>query len=676
MILMSFYCSITIIFPPVFAMDSPDLYFSEQEIPIVLSATRLAQPQNEAPATVTIIDRELIKLSGAKNIPDLFRLVPGMHVGYFRGNYPVVAYQGLASEHPQGVQVLIDGRSVYSPLFGGVDWANLPLVIEDIERIEVIRGANGSSFGSNAFQSVINISTSHSVQSTGFQVKSTFGERGYQRSLLRTGYDHDNLNIRVSASHIDDGGYSNNYDDSRQDLFNTRFDYQVTANDTLQLNVGAVNTLRQAKNPSDTPDPFDPARQVESSNYSAHLKWEHLTRNHQQFTTQISYVQQKSTDKVNSTFNPGIPGIGDVTTHVDYSQYYDRYDIEFEHQFQASSKLRMSWGLGSRNDRVRIPLWLGTNKKLNNSLQRLFSNIEWQPSEQFIVNLGALWEHNQLSGDNLSPRVAINYLASRHHSFRLSAAHASRIPVLTEEKFNADLTFESVSTPGLLLTLPGGRSAGGLNPEKVSSFELGYHGLFLKNSLTLDIKLFRNEYDDLIDTIDIDTPIFITLNGTPVPPFSVNAGNEIKQFGNIHHANINGYEVELNYRPNKNNLLHLGYAYNHANVGQLNNNDVRNIRASAPKDTFNILVAHTTNDGLWVSAALYYTSSMEYLDSGNPQGPMRNLDLNTGKTIKLTNGQKLDMSLKLQLALDKNKDFLDEFNVDNRAFIEASYTFK
>jgi len=336
----------------------------------------------------------------------------------------------------------------------------------------------------------------------------------------------------------------------------------------------------------------------------------------------------------------------------------------------------MSWGVGSRNDRVRIPLWLGTNKKLDNSLQRLFSNIEWRPSEQFIVNFGALWEHNQLSGDNLSPRVAINYLASRHHSFRLSAAHASRVPVLTEEKFNADLTFESVTTPGLLFTLPGGRSTGGLNPEKVTSFELGYHGLFLKNSLTLDIKLFRNEYDDLIDTLDIDTPIFVTLNGTAVPPFSVNAGNEIKQFDNIHHANINGYEVELNYRPNKNNLLHLGYAYNHANVGQLNNNDVRNIQASVPKNTFNILVAHTTSDGLWLSAALYYTSSMEYLDSGNPQGPMRNLDLNTGKTIRLTNGQKLDINLNLQLALDKNKDFLDEFNVDNRAFIEASYTFK
>jgi len=670
------FCSATITSYSVSAKDSSDIYFFEQEIPIVLSATRLAQPQNEAPAAVSIIDRELIKLSGAKSIPELFRLVPGMHVGYFRGNYPVVAYQGLASEHPQGVQVLIDGRSVYSPLFGGVDWANLPLVIEDIERIEVIRGANGSSFGSNAFQSVINITTSHAVQTTGFQVKSTLGERNYHRSLLRVGYDLDDLNIRVSASHIDDGGYGDNYDDSRQDIFNTRIDYQATANDTLQLSIGVVNTLRQAKNPSDTPDPFDPARQVEGANYSAHLKWEHLTRDHQQFTTQFSYTQQSSKDKVRSIFDSGIPGINDVITQLDYSQYYDRYDIEFEHQFKATDGVRVSWGLGSRNDRVRIPLWIGSNKKFDNSLQRLFSNIEWQPLDKIIINFGALWEHNQVSGDDLSPRVAINYLVSSHHSFRLSASRATRVPVLAEERFHADLTLEPVAIPGLLLTLPAGRSTGGLDAETVDSYELGYHGLFFRNSLTVDVKLFRNEYDKLIDTSDIDTPIYITLNGAPFPPFTIDAGNEIKAFDNLHYANINGYEIELNYRPDKNNLLHIGYAYNHVNVGQLSNNDIINTQRSVPKDIFNMLLAHTFDDGLWISTALYYTGSMEYLDSGNPQGPMRRLDLNIGQAIKLAQGHNVEINLSLQLALDKNKDFLRQFNLDNRAFIEANYTFE
>lgn len=670
------FCSATLASPTVIAKSNADYVFFEQEIPIVLSATRLAQPQNEAPATVSIIDRELIKLSGAKSIPELFRLVPGMHVGYFRGNTPVVAYQGLSSEHPQGVQVLIDGRSVYSPLFGGVDWTNLPLLIEDIERIEIIRGANGSSFGSNAFQSVINISTSHSVQSNDLQVKSIRGERGYQRSVLRAGGGSEDINFRIGASHIDDSGYRNNYDDHRQDIINARIDYQLSAHDSLQLNIGAVNNLKQTKNPDSDPDPFDPARQVESSNYSTHIKWEKQTADRQQFTSQFSYTQHQQTDKVSSVFDSGIPGVGDVSNQLDYSQYYERYELEFEHQFEASEALRISWGVGSRNDRLRIPLWLGNNKIFDNSLQRVFSNIEWRPVSQVVVNLGALWEHNQLSGDVVSPRIAVNYLVSEHHSFRLSASGSTRVPVLTEEHFHADLVFESVSMPDLRFTLPVGRSSQRLETEKVDSFELGYHGLFINNALSLDLKLFRNEYDQLIGTRDIDTPLYISLDGKPLAPFTIDAGNEIKVFDNLYYANINGYEFELNYRPNQNNLIHIGYAYNHVNVGGLNNKDIRNVQRSVPKDIFNMLLAHTFNNGLWLSTALYYTGSMEYLDSGNPQGPMRRLDLNIGQAIKLTAGQNLDLSFSLQLALDKNKDFLNEFNLDNRAFFEANYSFE
>lgn len=99
--------------PLAFADETTDLSLFNDEIPVVLSATRLAQPQTEAPASITIIDRELIKLSSAKSIPEIFRLVPGMHVNYIRGNRAVVGYQGISSEFPQGVQVLIDGKSEY-----------------------------------------------------------------------------------------------------------------------------------------------------------------------------------------------------------------------------------------------------------------------------------------------------------------------------------------------------------------------------------------------------------------------------------------------------------------------------------------------------------------------------------------------------------------------------------
>ena len=112
------------------------------EIPIVLTATRLAQPATEAPAAISIIDREMIKASGAREIADVFKLVPGFVVSHESGYTPIVMYHGLSDEYARRMQVLIDGRSVYSPSGGGVEWSNLPLTVDDIERIEVIRVPN------------------------------------------------------------------------------------------------------------------------------------------------------------------------------------------------------------------------------------------------------------------------------------------------------------------------------------------------------------------------------------------------------------------------------------------------------------------------------------------------------------------------------------------------------
>lgn len=672
--LFAFY--IAFITPFAVANDINDLSFFNTEIPIVLSATRLAQPQTEAPATITIIDRQLIKLSGAKAIPELFRLVPGFHVAHFRGNEPVVAYQGLSSEFPQGVQVLIDGRSVYSPLFGGVDWSNIPLMMEDIERIEVIRGPNGSSFGSNAFQAVINITTSHAVQTNDFQVKSTLGERGYQRTLLTGSHSFGDIDVRLSASHIDDNGYANNDDDSRHDSLTGRLDYQITHLDSLQLNFGIINTLKETHTPGTLLDPFDPPRNTDDSQHSIHAKWEHSTPDDQLFITQASYTRHLHKDKFTTFFdanNIGLGFLGGSVSRLDFTEYFDRYDMEFEHQFHFNDQVRVSWGLGSRIDRVYMPLLQGSTQKFDNSIQRIFSNVEWRPEHNLIINMGALWEHSQLSGDDLSPRLAVNYLLTPSQSIRFSASHAIRAPVLLENNLNADASIESISTPGLVLNQPLLRTKAGLDPETVDSLEAGYHGLFFNNALTVDLKLFRNEYDNLIDTKGLATDATLSLFGIPIG--TADLGTKVQTVDNLHYANINGYEIELNYRPNANNLVHLGYAYNHTNVGRITHNDIENIRSSVPKDVFNILASHTFDNNLWASIAFYYTSSMEYLDSGNPQGPLRRLDINTGKSFNLSQRQEIDLSFNLQLALDKNKDFLNEFELDNRAFVELTYRY-
>ena len=122
-----------------------DEFFSE--FPVVLSASRLVQPINEAPAAVTVIDRETIRASGVRELADIFRLVPGMTVGRRTGHAPALGFHGFSGGYFRQFQVLVDGVSIYNPLWGGTEWGELPFAIEDVDRIEVVRGPNAATYG-------------------------------------------------------------------------------------------------------------------------------------------------------------------------------------------------------------------------------------------------------------------------------------------------------------------------------------------------------------------------------------------------------------------------------------------------------------------------------------------------------------------------------------------------
>jgi len=130
---------------PMVQAAEEDMFFSE--LPIVASVSRLPQALSDAPTAVTVIDRDIIKASGARDLSDVFRLVPGFQTYPNNTDAARVTYHGLSDEDfSPRVQVLIDGRSQYSPLFrNGINWATLPVALEDIERIEVVRGSNSAA---------------------------------------------------------------------------------------------------------------------------------------------------------------------------------------------------------------------------------------------------------------------------------------------------------------------------------------------------------------------------------------------------------------------------------------------------------------------------------------------------------------------------------------------------
>ena len=169
------------------ASAEDDLYFSE--LPIVASVSRLPQRLADAPTSVTVIDREMIRSLPIRDLNDVFRLVPGFQTYPNTTEASRVTYHGLTDEEfSPRLQVLVDGRSMYSPAFrNGTNWALIPVALEDIERIEIVRGTNAVSYGSNAFLGVINIITVDPAVVRGVSVSTNYGNQNVRDQSVRTG---------------------------------------------------------------------------------------------------------------------------------------------------------------------------------------------------------------------------------------------------------------------------------------------------------------------------------------------------------------------------------------------------------------------------------------------------------------------------------------------------------
>ncbi|MDP3126216.1 MAG: TonB-dependent receptor plug domain-containing protein, partial [Thiobacillus sp.] len=226
------------------------------EMPVVLSASRLSQPVTDAPTAVTIIDQDMIRTSGFRDIPDLLRLVPGFTVAYNNANTWAAGYHGLGDGFSRRFQVLVDGRSIYSPHYGAVYWSDLPLSIDDIERIEVVRGPDAAVYGANAFAAVINIISKTASQVPGEFVSMQMGEQDMRGLTVRHGGGDEAMRYRITASaqqrdrferdvvgklydngqvHDDNGQY---FEASKTYFVNGRVDWQLTPDSDVMAQFG------------------------------------------------------------------------------------------------------------------------------------------------------------------------------------------------------------------------------------------------------------------------------------------------------------------------------------------------------------------------------------------------------------------------------------------------------
>lgn len=626
------------------------------DIPVVLTATRLAQPITEAPAAITLIDREMIHASGAREIADLFRMVPGFVVSHDSGHSPIVAYHGLTDEYAVRLQVLIDGRSVYSPVFGGVDWANLPLAIDDIDHIEVIRGPNSASYGSNSFLSIINIVTQHAAETTGTFVHGTSGSNGIKDVYARYGNTTGDFDYRVTAGITNDHGFEARADD--QHMKNARFrgDYQVNAKDNLMFQTGVTRGTREidSNRLQSTVD-----RQV-NINFEQ-IRWQRQIDNKQSLSLQFFHTLEN----IDQIFDVVLDLPPPAHIVVDSSTQSERFDIELQHTKQLLDDTRFVWGLGLRQDSANGPGIFGTdpatgytgNKEyFYNRLARLFANIEWRIRNDLTLNLGTMWEKSDLADPYFSPRIGLNYSITPEQSIRLIASRATRTPSLNE----ADSNFRfAVETPiiGFISTIWVGNK--NIKPEKITSYEIGYHANIIRKKIGFDLKFYREDLRDLI-----------TLDGNTIdnPADPLLGGYEI--YDNTTIAQIKGIEANLEFFPLQNSRIIVSNSFTDI---QSENPNVPSskLEDSAPKYITSILAINRFPGGVTGSILYYRVSDSNGLGSGDPLPGYKHVNLRLALPFRWL-GARGEVAFVVENALGNYIDWRTDNTAEPQQYISIS----
>lgn len=639
------------------------------DLPIVLSATRLAQPLSEAPVAMTVIDRAMIEASGARNIPDLLRLVPGFQVGYFDGNSPVVAYHGHSNENNSRLQVLIDGRSVYDPALNSVPWSDLAISLEDIDRIEVIRGPNASTFGNNSFFAVISITTRHAVESQGHAVHFKAGAHATTDAAYTFGDQTGSLDYRMTVTTQNDNGTDLLRDETQAKSLNYRLDWQAGKNDRIMYQ-GGVKNISLGDHESIGGDKRI-GHTIENSSAFQLIKWEYLPEADNSFSLQYYYNLHDGLEISQAiSVNPQ-----DLLPSLPYDEYVytadmriktQRHDVEFNQFLKPGDDLRLVWGSSARLDIVDGTLD-GSSLFLMPDTARLelyrgFAHGEWGFTDNWLFNAGYMVEYNDISGNNRSPRVALIHHINNQHTLRIGKSKATRTPTLFEEAgqliYRNPLTVGGNPPPSSIpneFILTTWLAQGGLDAERITSTEVGYIGEFLHNLLTLDITAFHDKTSSLMRESYNPAPLPLS-NQVELNGIYPNTNGTVLYVENGLATTIRGIEIALDYKPTKNFRAYIFYS--RLKIHEIDKIVDLNVHISAPEDSGGIMLSRHTDNNVDASLMLYRSEDFDWIDRNNDQSAeaYTKIDLRIAKNWQ-TLREKLTLALIGQNLLGTHYDY-------------------
>jgi iron complex outermembrane receptor protein len=638
------------------------------DIPVVVSATRLAQRVDDTPVAVTVIDRELIQAAGVVELADILRLVPGFQVAHTSGNLFTVTAHGTGAPWFSRVQVLVDGQSRYHTGFSGLDWANIGISLADVERVEVVRGANTPTYGANGIMGTVNIITRQPFQDRGLFLQTTVGSQDRIDGVLRHAGNLGGMDYRLTLEHRENRGFDEVDDDTRLNQASFRGIVNLTPRDELDIQLGYVESTLGLQLHFDFP--LDD-RDVQTD--YQFVRWTHAAGTDQSFYLQFTrdHYRTREDTRINllqfsdwvgappSLVAFALPRLkNEPLSFNNFNGESDRYELEFQHFLKPLETFRLIWGAAYRWDEMRNDQT--GRDRLSAESARLSSNLEWRPGERWVTNLGAMLEHSTLSDATaFSPRLGINYRLADDQTLRASLTRAHKFPSLLEEHWANYLRFPN-GDPVVANIV----SNGDLSRETRTQAELGYLASLLGGNLTLDTRVYHQDVKDAViyayNYLCPEQPVFRT--------GCYRVDNEIDY-------RVSGLEALASFRPTPQSLIRLTYAYadTHGRAA-VTRNPLReqDLAVTVPRHSASLLLSHEFPGGIQGSATLYYLDEVFwFVDGRRTLEDYFRLDLRLAKRFS---GERHDGLIELiaQGLGDEYEEFAPRNRFEPRLFLRAS----
>lgn len=560
----------------------------------VITPSKMSQSLHDTPSAVSVITHTTIEQLGIRSVPEALRLVPGMIVTQRAGSYRI-NYHGN-NRTPRRMQVLIDGMSIFRVGFAIVNWENLPVHINDIERIEVTRGPGGSTYGTNSFSAVVNIITKHPEDYQGNNINLYAGDIETRELSLKHAGEIGDTKYWMTLDTKQDSGFDTDdtgaeiRDDTEQDRFSFRASTNLTSKTTLDYAGGAIDSLLQTEN-------IEAGQQTPGDNfvndYFIRMNINHRINDRHDISINLDYVESNHkqewlscypgimwTDELRAmyTANPAyaatllagsIPSggtaeddalalavlttaasMGDTATNpacgTINQDFRDRKrSLEIIDRLVLSDSVRMTNGIGVNLVKFESKTYM--NGSVENQRFFLYNNTEYSHSDSITVNLGLLAEtENNYQDDRIyySPRLSVNYHVNKTSTFRFGVSKGYRTPDLVERERDwaytgVNMTPQIGSSPDSIFYITRS-SVTNLVPEEIISKEIGFYSNNVKDGWFIDVRLFQEKLTKLISD--------------PISLF-------VDQLSNDDELTLEGLEFQFDFQLLSNTKASLAYAY-------------------------------------------------------------------------------------------------------------------